>query len=417
MTGQVDGVGAGLHDVAENDLVDRVFRHAAALDRRRCRRDGQIGCGEPGKGSAEISKWGARSGEHHDIGIFNWNAHVGAQYSAGAATRPGRRRRRGSLRPTVHMPINRPAASTLDARSLTPATKTEQILESFDRLQIGSAVEINEETDPRALRNEMAQLRPGRFSWDARNLGGNRWTVRLERIDENADGQTFLSHVSAFTSAKAATMKELAAQMSERTYRSSDTIFDEGEVWPYLGIVKSGKVIYTLLSPDGKTHTIGERLTHDTLNESGTFDGGGATTRAEALTDATIVTLPSEAVLHAVRNDAELALGFLIASSQARRRSIDTIADLAFAHVLQRVAKFLLGYARTSVGMARGLPGVENLSQAQIAAAAGTVRDMAARALLRLRTAGALELDRGRVKAIDRARLEAFAHNVQAPPV
>ncbi len=129
--------------------------------------------------------------------------------------------------------------------------------------------------------------------------------------------------------------------MSERSYRAGETIFDEGEVWPYLGIVKSGKIIYTLLSPDGKTHTIGERLTHDTLNESGTFDTGGATTRAEALTDATIVTLPSEAVVHAARSDAELALGFLVASSQARRRSIDTIADLAFAHVLQRVAKFL----------------------------------------------------------------------------
>ncbi|MGB8152265.1 MAG: helix-turn-helix domain-containing protein, partial [Candidatus Cybelea sp.] len=129
------------------------------------------------------------------------------------------------------------------------------------------------------------------------------------------------------------------------------------------------------------------------------------------------VTLPSEAIIHAARSDAELALGFLIASSQARRRSIDTIADLAFAHVLQRVAKFLLGYARASVGMAPGLPGVENLSQAQIAAAAGTVRDMAARALLRLKNAGALELDRGRVRAIDRAQLEAFAANVAAPPV
>jgi CRP/FNR family transcriptional regulator len=315
------------------------------------------------------------------------------------------------------MPITRTAAITLDARSLPPATKTEQILDAFDKLQVGGALEINEETDPRALRNEMAQLRPGRFSWDARNLGGNRWTVRLERIDEHADGETFLGHVSQFTQAKATTVKELAGQMSERTYKSGDTIFDEGEMWPYLGIVKSGKVIYTLLSPDGKTHTIGERLTHDTLNESGTFDGGGATTRAEALTDATVVTLPSEAVMHAIRNDAELALGFLIASSQARRRSIDTIADLAFAHVLQRVAKFLLGYARASVGMTRGLPGVESLSQAQIAAAAGTVRDMAARALLRLKNAQAVELDRGRVKAIDRARLEAFAHNVQAPPV
>ena len=313
--------------------------------------------------------------------------------------------------------MNRPAAVTLDARSLSPANKTDQILEAFDKLAIGTSVEINEETDPRALRNEMTQLRPGRFSWDARNLGSNRWTIRLDRIDEHAEGEALLQHVPQFTSAKATTIKELASQMSERSYKSGDTIFDEGEMWPYLGIVKSGKIIYTLLSPDGKTHTIGERLTHDTLNESGTFDSGGATTRAEALTDAVVITLPSEAVMHAARNDAELALGFLIGSSQARRRSIDTIADLAFAHVLQRVAKFLLGYARASVGMTRGLPGVENLSQAQIAAAAGTVRDMAARALLRLKNASAVELDRGRVKAIDRARLEAFAQNVQAPPV
>jgi CRP/FNR family transcriptional regulator len=315
------------------------------------------------------------------------------------------------------MPVNRQAAITLDARSLQQATKTEQILEAFDKLTMNAILEINEESDPRALRNEMNQLRAGRFSWDARNLGGNRWTVRLERIDEHADGETFLQHVVPFGSAKASTIKELAGQMSERHFKAGDTIFDEGEMWPYIGIVKAGKAILTLLSPDGKTHTIGERLTHDTLNESGSFDGGGATTRAEALTDVSIVTLPSEAFMHACKNDAELALGFLIASSQARRRSIDTIADLAFAHVLQRVAKFLLGYARTSVGMTKGLPGVENLSQAQIAAAAGTVRDMAARALLRLKNANAVELDRGRVKAIDRSRLEAFAHNVQAPPV
>jgi CRP-like cAMP-binding protein/uncharacterized protein (DUF2249 family) len=314
------------------------------------------------------------------------------------------------------VPFNRTAAVTLDARSLPPATRTEQIVESFDKLQLGGVIEIVEESDPRALRNEMMQLRPGRFSWDARNLGG-RWTVRLERIDENANVEGFLQAVSPFSTAKAGTLHELASQTSERAYKSGETIFDEGEIWPYLGIVRNGKVIYTLLSPDGKTHTIGERLAHDTLNESGTFDGGSATTRAEALTDATVLTIPSEAIIHACRSDAELALGFLVASSQARRRSIDTIADLAFAHVLQRVAKFLLGYARASVGMTRGLPGVENLSQAQIAAAAGTVRDMAARALLRLKNAGAVELDRGRVRAIDRAKLDSFAHNVQAPPV
>jgi hypothetical protein len=42
---------------------------------------------------------------------------------------------------------------------------------------------------------------------------------------------------------------------------------------------------------------------------------------------------------------------------------------------------------------------------------------MAARALLRLKNSEAVELERGRVRALDRERLEAYAHNVQAPPV
>ena len=311
----------------------------------------------------------------------------------------------------------KPATVTLDARSIPAARRSAHILEAFDRLPIGGVLELSDESDPRALKNEFAEYRAGRFAWDARNLGSGRWTVRVERIDERADVETFLAHCAPFSGARQDTVKQLASLATERRYKHGETIFDEGERWPYLGFVRDGKVVYTLLSADGKTQALGERLVFDALNETGVFDGGGATTRAEALTDATIVLVPSEAIMTAVHNDVELALGFLAAASQARRRSIDTIADLAFAHVLQRVAKFLISYAPNTSGMASGLPGVENLSQAQIAAAAGTVRDMAARALLRLKNAKAVELDRGRVRALDRERLSAFALNVQAPPV
>ncbi len=315
------------------------------------------------------------------------------------------------------MATSRVPAISLDSRTLPSTNRNVIILDAFDKLQHGSILELPEETDPRALRNEFLEHRAGRFSWDARNLGSGRWTIRVERIDEHADVPTFLSHCTPFASARAATVRDLAATATERSFRAGEAIYDEGELWPYLAFVRTGKVIYTLLSPDGKTQSLGERLPLDPLNETGSFDGGGATTRAEALTGCSLVLLPTEAVLHAVRSDAELALGFLQDASQARRRSIETIADLAFAHVLQRVAKFLLSYAPATTGMARGLSGVENLSQAQIAQAAGTVRDMAARALLRLKNANAVELDRGRVRAVDRARLEAFAFNVQAPPV
>jgi CRP/FNR family transcriptional regulator len=267
------------------------------------------------------------------------------------------------------------------------------------------------------LRNEFQQHRAGKFSWDARNHGSGRWTIRLERIEECADTPAFLSHCPPFGSAKQSTIAGLAAVATERSYHVGETIFDEGETWPYLAFVRSGRVVYRLLSPDGKTHALGERLTYDSINESGTFDQAGATTRTEALTDCSLVLLRAEAVIHAVRNDAELALGFLQAASQARRRSIDTIADLAFAHVLQRVAKFLMSYASATTGMAPGLPGVEGLSQGQIGAAAGTVRDMAARALIRLKNANAVQLYRGRIRSIDRALLEAFARGVQAPPL
>jgi len=315
------------------------------------------------------------------------------------------------------MATTRVPAITLDSRTLPSTNRNLIILDAFDKLQLGGILELPEEADPRALRNEFLQHRPGRFSWDGRNQGSGRWTIRIERIDEHADVGTFISHCTPFANAKASTIRDVAATATERSYRQSEPIFDEGEIWPYLAFVRTGKVVYTLLSPDGKTHALGERLPLDPINETGTFDGGGATTRAEALTDCTLVLVPAEAIVHAIRNDVELAIGFLTEASQARRRSIDTIADLAFAHVLQRVAKFLLSYAPATTGMAKGLSGVENLSQAQIAAAAGTVRDMAARALLRLKNASAVELDRGRVRALDREKLEAFAHNVQAPPV
>jgi uncharacterized protein (DUF2249 family) len=149
------------------------------------------------------------------------------------------------------MPASRTPAITIDARALPATNRSARIFEAFDKLPIGGVVELTEEADPRSLRNEFAQSRPGRFSWDARNLGSGRWTIRLERIDERADVATFISHTAPFQNAKQSTITELAHGATERSFRAGETIYDEGELWPYLGFVRSGKVVYTLLSPDG----------------------------------------------------------------------------------------------------------------------------------------------------------------------
>ena len=241
------------------------------------------------------------------------------------------------------MATTRVPAITLDSRTLPTTNRNVIVLEAFDKLQLGGILELPEESDPRALRNEFLQHRPGRFSWDARNQGSGRWTIRIERIDEQADVPTFLSHCTPFANAKAATVRELAAQATERTYKQSETIYDEGELWPYLAFVRTGKVVYTLLSPDGKTHALGERLTHDPLNEighlrrrrrhlaRGSADGLHASCWCRAKPSCT-----------PCRNDAELALGFL--SRRHRRRAVvrSIRSPISRSHTcLQRVAKFL----------------------------------------------------------------------------
>src|SRR5664279_4239606 len=87
-----------------------------------------------------------------------------------------------SAKPAIRTP-----AITIDVRALSATNRNAKIFEAFDGLVGGGVLELKEEADPRSLRNEFAQYRPGKFSWDARNLGFARWTISLERIDERSD--------------------------------------------------------------------------------------------------------------------------------------------------------------------------------------------------------------------------------------
>ncbi|TAM86575.1 cyclic nucleotide-binding domain-containing protein [bacterium] len=310
----------------------------------------------------------------------------------------------------VHTPI--------DMRSLPMSARHSSVIAAFDRLPVGGVLELASDNDHKALRADLVMRRPMEFLWDARNMGSQRWVIRIERVDASVeDLEHFLTRCAPFANVSREVIARVVQVATERNYRAGETIFDEGEQWDYLGFVRSGRVVFTLLSRDGKMQTLLERFPGDAVNETPVFDGGSTVYRCEAMADSNLVLIPRDEVLRACRQDPELALSFLVASSQARRRSISTIADLSFAHVLQRVAKWLLNYTGPGEGLTPGLLGVERLSQAQIAAAAGTVRDMAARALIRLRDSGAVELERGRVKKLDRAILESFVNNIEGTAV
>jgi hypothetical protein len=66
--------------------------------------------------------------------------------------------------------------------------------------------------------------------------------------------------------------------------------------------------------------------------------------------------------------------------------------------------------------MAPGVSGVERITQSDLAARVGTVRDMGSRALSHLEDMGAIELRRGRVVMLNRAALEEIVRTGKAAP-
>ena len=68
MTRQVDGVGAGLHDIPEDDIVDVVRLEPALRDRGLGGVDGQVGGGDVLERTAIGAERRALGGEEHDIG-------------------------------------------------------------------------------------------------------------------------------------------------------------------------------------------------------------------------------------------------------------------------------------------------------------------------------------------------------------
>ena len=140
------------------------------------------------------------------------------------------------------------------------------------------------------------------------------------------------------------------------------------------------------------------------------FDGGATIARFATLADpADLLIFPRATVVAAAEADSRFALALAAAAAQQVR----TIAELVQAHVskkiVARVAAALRPYAPAENGLALVDPAnLPSLRLSQIATATGTVKEVVARAVAELETAGVVRRIRGRIALIDRGKLAAF---------
>ena len=138
------------------------------------------------------------------------------------------------------------------------------------------------------------------------------------------------------------------------------------------------------------------------FNTVAMFDGGRCPASAQALTDVELLVLPRLALVQVVEQQPALALALLGEFTGRVRHLVNLIDELALHTVQGRVAGLLLEQAQA----AQREQGQPALTQADMAARLGTVREMVGRALKTFEGLGLIRIDRGAITILDRAGLE-----------
>ncbi|HEX5545979.1 MAG TPA: Crp/Fnr family transcriptional regulator, partial [Ktedonobacterales bacterium] len=203
-------------------------------------------------------------------------------------------------------------------------------------------------------------------------------------------------------------MARVAAVTVERRYERGDIIILEGDRGGALYFVRSGLVKVFKSSPGGKEQVLRLIEAGRTFNDVPALDAGPNPASAAALEPSIVYATGGAELRRLISERPGVALATVQALAGALRHLVALVEDLSFRHVTARVAKILIEQD-ASVG-ASGASGkaTHRLTQQEMAAMAGTAREMVGRALKELEATGAIRIQRGRITVVSRERLAMF---------
>lgn len=201
-------------------------------------------------------------------------------------------------------------------------------------------------------------------------------------------------------------LARVASITVERRYDRGDIILLEGERGGALHYVCDGVIKIFKTSREGKEQVLRLIVAGHTFNDVPALDGGPNPASAAALEASVIYATPSAALRRLVAERPAMAEAVIQTFAAALRHLVTLVEDLSFRHVTARIAKILLDSERDQ-DRAGQVP--HRLTQQEMAAMAGTAREMVGRALKELEAAGAIELRQGRITVLSRERLEVLA--------
>lgn len=300
----------------------------------------------------------------------------------------------------------------LDVRAIPAWQRHPKIMEAFDALEIGAELHIVSDHEPRPLRGEFERTRAGKYVWLQRMHSTDHWEVTLRRVPAPRTERIreFLKRCALFADASAETIAALEIAASERALSHNETVAEQGAEWDGFGLVEHGTLAAVITSPFGREHALYDILSAEPFGEISTIDGGATVARfVVSSRTAQLIMIPKHAMQLALQNDPALARSMNGICAQRMRAIVDRFAAQTSLPTVARVASALLPHAGPQPGLHPVLPSFQDLTQVELATAAGTVKEVVSRALAELEAGGAIERSGGHIVKVDREKLTSYA--------
>lgn len=295
-----------------------------------------------------------------------------------------------------------------DLRHLPVWERAAIVSARVDALAPGESLAFITELDPRPLLVMLQDDRPDQLSTDYRRISEREWHVDVTRFDVSkvAPSANVALHRSAlFAALDESARAKLAQSAFERTFRKGDEIFAEGQRVPYLGVLCEGNLAY-FGGPPTRQRLMLEYFPLESFGDVPFLDGGTSLGRLIVLSrTARVALMPIEIVKEVAMEHPQLLATIGAVCAQRLRSLSQALAAQSSQPIIARVAAALMPYAIPAPGLQVALAPLPQMTQVQIAAAAGTVKEVAARAIAELEEREALRRERGRIRFLDRTKL------------
>ena len=198
-----------------------------------------------------------------------------------------------------------------------------------------------------------------------------------------------------FASLDDVSVQKLFACFREENLAKGDVILREGEKNQNLFFVVSGIAKSYKVSPEGKEQIISLLRSGDAFNMTMIIDSNPQQYSVEAMSPLTLAYISKTDLYDLMNQNSNIYEAILRLFADQIRYLVTLVEDLSFRSVMGRVAKILMMY------MSDAYSPHLRITQRDIAAMAGTAREVVSRALRALEDDGYIVVDHSRINITD----------------